>query len=70
MSSPSKTKRRLHISIEKDEAGFYVGRCKVLPCASTHPGEVRPEVEGDDGKSDLAHHAQMGWAGRVRDFLA
>ncbi|MBI2648076.1 MAG: type II toxin-antitoxin system HicB family antitoxin [Thaumarchaeota archaeon] len=28
-------RRKFHISIEKDEAGLYVGRCKELPNAFT-----------------------------------
>ena len=28
-------KRKFHIVVEKDEAGFYVGRCKELPNAFT-----------------------------------
>ena len=32
---PSSPQRRFHMSIEKDEAGLYVGRCKELPNAFT-----------------------------------
>lgn len=30
-----RARRKFHISIEKDEAGLYVGRCKELPNAFT-----------------------------------
>lgn len=30
-----KSKRKFHIVVEKDKAGFYVGRCKELPNAFT-----------------------------------
>ena len=35
-----KAKRRFHISVERDEAGFYVGRCRELPNAFTQAKTV------------------------------
>jgi len=40
MPSPARSKREFHISIEKDEAGFYVGRCKELQSAFTQAKTV------------------------------
>lgn len=31
----SRSKQTFHVSVEKDEAGFYFGRCKELPNAFT-----------------------------------
>ena len=31
----SRAKRTFHVSIDRDEAGFYVGKCKELPNAFT-----------------------------------
>ncbi len=31
----SRTKHTFHVSVEKDAAGFYVGKCKELPNAFT-----------------------------------
>jgi predicted RNase H-like HicB family nuclease len=36
----SRPRRRFHVSIEKDEAGLYVGRCKELPNAFTQAKSI------------------------------
>jgi predicted RNase H-like HicB family nuclease len=40
MLASSRSKRTFHISIERDDAGFYVGRCKELPSAFTQAKSV------------------------------
>lgn len=35
MAGLPNSKRKFHILVERDEAGFYVGRCKELPNAFT-----------------------------------
>jgi len=44
MSSMTRPHRRFHVSIEKDEAGLYVGRCKELPNAFTQARSI-PELK-------------------------
>ena len=44
MSSMSRPHRKFHVSIEKDEAGLYVGRCKELPNAFTQARSI-PELK-------------------------
>ena len=43
----SRAKRTFHVSIERDEAGFYFGRCKELPNAFTQAkfvGELKERM--------------------------
>jgi len=40
----SRPHRKFHVSIEKDEAGLYVGRCKELPNAFTQARSI-PELK-------------------------
>jgi predicted RNase H-like HicB family nuclease len=44
MSPLTKTWRKFHISIERDDAGLYVGRCRELPNAFTQAGSI-PELK-------------------------
>ncbi len=36
----ARPQRKFHMSIEKDEAGFYVGRCRELPNAFTQAKSI------------------------------
>jgi len=40
LPSSARSKRKFHVSVEKDEAGFYVGRCEELPSAFTQAKTV------------------------------
>jgi len=45
--SMSRAKRTFHVSIDRDEAGFYFGRCKELPNAFTQAktlGELKERM--------------------------
>ena len=44
MTSLAGSKRKFHISIEKDGAGLYVGRCRELPSAFTQARTI-PELK-------------------------
>lgn len=44
MSPLTKMRRKFHISIEKDDTGFYVGRCRELPNAFTQAKSI-PELK-------------------------